>query len=138
MAAFPRAIEPFYSLADPTAIPLYAGPLIYPSYQRISADQVDGSVWLQMEPPLQVHIRSPISLHSGIDELFGGMRAPQLPPMATVPGAPAALSGAGDASWLGPAEGLIAGKAIAVRRVTFHFANFKPMAGAYITDGVNA
>jgi hypothetical protein len=137
MAGYPRTIEPYYSLADQTAIPLYAGPLIYPPSQARSAGQVDGSVSLQLEPPFQVLMSSTFS-RDGLNDFFQATGDPQLPSMPTVPSAPAALSETGDASWLGPVEGRVVGKAVAVRHVTFHLANFRPMVGTYITDGVSA
>lgn len=138
MAAIPRAIEPYYSLADPAAIPLYSGPLLYPATLGRTAEQVDGSVSLQLAPAPRIYLRGEVSPQFDLNDLFEGVRTPQLPLTATVPDAPKALSETGRASWLGPVGGYVAGKATAVRRVTFHLANFMPMVGAIITDGVNA
>jgi hypothetical protein len=43
-AAIPKMIEPYYSLADPAVIPLYAGPLLYPLQPGKAAEQSDGTV----------------------------------------------------------------------------------------------
>jgi hypothetical protein len=138
MAAIPRAIEPYYSLADPTAIPLYAGPLLYPSQQGEEAEQVDGTVSLELAPTPHILMRGAVSRQFQLRDLFEGARTPQLPPMAGVPDAPEALSRTGNASWLGPVGGYVVGDTAAVRRVTFHLANFMPIQGAVITDGENA
>ena len=138
MAAIPKTIEPYYSLAESAAIPLYAGPLLYPPHQEKAAEQVDGTVSLQLAPVPQILMRGAVSRQLQLHDLFEGVRIPQLPPMATVPNAPEALSETGNASWLGPVGGYVVGKAAAVRRVTFHLANFMPMVGAIITDGENA
>lgn len=133
MAGLPRAIEPYYSIEDPTAVPLYVGSLVYPPHQGRPAEQVDGSVSLQLEPPFNVLMRSAVGQQvSRLDD------APQLPAMATVPDAPAALPQPGNASWLGPVGGYVVGRTAAIRHVTFHLANFRPMAGAFVTDGKNA
>jgi hypothetical protein len=136
-AAIPKAIEPYYSLADPTAIPLYAGPLLYPPHQGKAAEQVDGTVSLRLAPIPRILMRGAASRRFELHDLFEGGRTPQLPPTATVPNAPEALPETGNASWSGPVGGYVAGKAAAVRRVAFHLANFMPMVGAIITDGVN-
>ena len=34
MRGDPQDIEPYYSLAEPTSIPLYAGPLLYLPHRR--------------------------------------------------------------------------------------------------------
>ena len=132
--ASPRTVEPFYSLAEPTAIPLYSGPLVYPSHQGMPAEQVDGSVLLRLERPLQVVMHSELSRLVDFNDLFERTRAPQLPLMEVAPEAPADFLATGDASWPGPIGGSVAGKAVAVRRVTFHLANFMQMAGSFITD----
>jgi hypothetical protein len=137
MAAIPKTIEPYYSLAEPQAIPLYAGPLLYLSHQERAAGQVEGTVSLRLAPVPQILMRGEVSRHFQLHDLFEAMRAPQLPPVATVPDAPGLLSDAGNATWLGPVGGHVVGKAAAVRRVTFHLANFMPMVGSTITDGVN-
>jgi hypothetical protein len=137
MAAIPKAIEPYYSLADPTAIPLYAGPLLYPPHREKAAEQVDGTVSLQLAPVPRILMRGAVSRQFDLNDLFEGVRTPQLPPTVTVPDAPEALSETGNASWPAPVAGYVVGKAAALRRVTFHLANFMPMVGAIITDGVN-
>jgi hypothetical protein len=137
-AAIPRTVEPYYSLAEQTVIPLYAGPLLYPPHQERTAEQVDGTVALQMAPVPQILMRGAVSRQFQLHDLLDGERALQLPPMVAVPDAPEASSETGNASWRGPVGGYVVGKAAAVRRVTFHLVNFMPMVGAIITDGVNA
>ena len=136
-AAIPRTVEPYYSLAEPTVISLYAGPLLYPPHQERSAEQVGGTVALQMPPCRRFSSRCS-SGQFQLHDLLDGECALQLPPMVAVPDAPEAPSETGNASWRGPVGGYVVGKAAAVRRVTFHLVNFMPMVGAIITDGVNA
>lgn len=138
MAAIPKAIEPYYSLADPIAIPLYAGLLLYPPHEGKAAEQVDGTVSLRLAPVPRILMRGAASRRFELHDLFEGGHSPQLPPTATLPNAPEALAEIGNASWSGPVGGYVVGKAAAVRRVTFHLANFMPMVGAIITDGVSA
>jgi hypothetical protein len=138
MSAIPKAIEPYYSLADPAAIPLYAGPLLYPPHQGNAAEQVEGAVSLRLAPAPRVLVRGTDNRQLDLNDLLEGVDPPELPPVSTVPDAPEALSEVGTASWPGPVGGYVAGKAAAVQRVTFHLANFMPMIGAIITDGVNA
>lgn len=137
MSAIPKAIEPYYSLADPTAIPLYSGPLLYPPRGGKAAEQVDGTVSLQLAPEPRIIMRGAVSGQFELHDLLEAGHSPQLPPMVTVPNAPVALPGIGSVSWPGPVGGYVVGKAAAVRRVVFHLANFMPMGGAIITDGVS-
>ena len=58
MAAISKTIEPYYSIADPTAIPLYAGPLIYPPGRGKPAEQADGMVSLRLAPTPRVLVRA--------------------------------------------------------------------------------
>jgi hypothetical protein len=138
MAAIPKAIKPYYSLADPSAIPLYAGPLLSPPRQGKAAEQVDGTVSLRLAPSPRLLTRATHNRQFDLNDLVEGMRPLQLPPILTVPNAPEALSETGNVSWPGPVKGFIVGNAAAVPRVTFHLANFTPIIGAIITDGVNA
>jgi hypothetical protein len=137
MAAIPVMIEPYYSFADPTAIPLYAGPLLYPPQPGRAAEQTHGTVSLRLTPTPRVLMRGVDNRQLDVSDLVKGKQPLQLPPMPTVPAAPEALSETGNASWLGPVGGSVVGKAAAVRRVTFHLANFMPMVGTIITDGRN-
>jgi hypothetical protein len=57
--------------------------------------------------------------------------------MSAVPNAPEGLSETGSSAWPGPVGDYVAGKTAAARRVTFHLANFMPVVGWHITDGVN-
>lgn len=137
MAAIPRAIEPYYSLAEPTVIPLYAGPLLCLPPDGRAAEQTDGSVTLRLTPMPRIILRSVRNRKFDVNDLAGGTVTPQLPPMSTVPDAPEALLQTGNLWWPGPVKGYVAGKAAAARRVTFHLANFMPMVGTIIADGVN-
>jgi hypothetical protein len=139
VAAIQEAIEPYYSLANPATIPLYAGQLRYPPRQGKPPEQADGTVSLRLLPAPHLLVRGTDNRQLDLnDRLQGMMRPLQLPPLLAVPDAPEALPEVGNAFWPVPVEGYIAGKAAAARRVIFHLANFMPMTGAIITDGVNA
>jgi hypothetical protein len=81
--------------------PLYAGPLLYPPQQDRTAEQVGGTVALQMAPVPQILMRGAVSRQFRIRDLLDGERALQLPPMVAVPDAPDASSETGNASWRG-------------------------------------
>lgn len=137
MAAIPKAIAPYYSLAEQVAVPLYAGPLLYPARQGEPAEQVGGTVSLRLTPAPKILMRVTDDRQLDLNDVAGGMRPPHLPPMSTVPDAPEALSKTGNVSWPGSVNGYVVGKATAARRVTFHLVDFMPMVGTIITDGVD-
>jgi hypothetical protein len=135
LATIPKAIEPYYSLATPSAVPLYAGLLLLPSRAGGTAEHVDGTVSLQLTPHLHVLIRAAIPRVLVIQDLLDWTPAPELPPMPGLPEPPGTPSETGDTSWLGPARGWVVGKSAAANAVTFHLVNFVEMDGGRITDG---
>jgi hypothetical protein len=138
VAAIPAAIEPFYSLAAPSTVPLYAGPLIIPAPDSDVSEEVSGTVILELAPQPRVITRASLSRPLSVQHLLEGMPVPQLPAMSTLPGPPDRPSDTGNASWRGPAQGYLAGKASAAKTVTFYLLNFVPMHGTVVANGVDA
>lgn len=134
MAAIPRAIKPYYSLASPSAVPLYDGPLIFAVDDGGSPDQVGGAVSLELTPRPQVLFRGspPRLLH--IKQLLDGVPSPELPAISVVPEPPQTVPEGSTSSWLGPVGGCVVGKPTAVRTVIFHLVNFMHLHGSVIAD----
>lgn len=105
---------------------------------RKPAEHIEGTVSLALTPVPQVRVQGELGELLWKLPFSDGLPAPDLPATTTVPDAPTALSEVGDASWLGPLGGYVVGETKAVRRVIFHLANFGPMTGAFISDGVNS
>ena len=136
VATVPRAIDSYYSLATPSAVPLYAGPLLFPAPDDGTSEQADGTVSLELAPRPRVLMRGPAPSLIDFQNLLDGARNPRLPPMSTLPPAPSASSETYNASWPGPVRGYVVGKPTAARSVTFLLVNFMQMlGGARITDG---
>lgn len=136
-AAIPRAIDPYYSLATPSAIFLYTGPLLFPSRHGGTEDQADCTVSLRLSPRPHVAVNGPARRLRDIQDLLDGVPTPQLPPMPALPPPPEGPIGGADSSWLPPLRGYIAGTAAAAKTVTFHLVNFTEMHGTPISDGIN-
>lgn len=133
-----ETIQPYYSFANSAGVPLYAGPLIYLPRRGSAAEQGDGTVSLWLAPAPRVLMRGTDKRAvRDVNDLLEGMESPQLPQMSAVPSAPEGLSETGSSAWLGPVGGYVVGKTAAARRVTFHLANFLPVVGWHITDGLN-
>ena len=138
LATIPRAIEPYYSLTTPSAVPLYAGSLLPSSRAGGTSEHVDGTVSFQLAPQPHVLISAAVPRVLILQDFLDGTPAPQLPPTPRLPAPPDTPSETGDASWLGPARGWVVGRAAAARAVTFHLVNFMEMHGGRITDGESA
>jgi hypothetical protein len=134
MVAVPKAIEPYYSLDAATAVPLYAGPLLFPSRNGESREQADGMVSFELRPAPHVVTRASVPRPLAVLHALDEVACPQLPAVLTVPEPPQMLSAAGNVSWPGPVRGWIVGKPAAARAVTFHLVNFMEMHGAVIAD----
>lgn len=106
-AAVPRAIEPHYSLAAPSTVPLYAGPLLFPPRDDESAEQVNGTVSLELTPRPRVLVRGMASRVFHLEDLLEGVSSLQLPAMSSLPLAPQGPLDTGDSSWLGPPRGYV-------------------------------
>lgn len=138
-AAVSRAIEPYYSLTSASSVPLYAGPLLFPSGDGETGElHVNGTASLELMPQPQILLRATARRLLRLGELLDGQSGPQLPTMSSLPPAAQGPLDTGDSSWLGPPRGYVVGKASAAKTVTFHLVNFMQMPGAVITDGVNA
>jgi hypothetical protein len=134
VAAIPRAVEPYYSLASPLAVPLYAGPLVLPTHDGGTPEQMDGAASFELAPRPRILVSGSVPRLLQIQSMLDGMPTPRLPTSSTVPDAPEHLPETGSTSWLGPVGGYVAGKAAAAKTVTFNLVNFVDIHGAGITD----
>lgn len=80
VATVPRAIDSYYSLATPSAVPLYAGPLLFPAPDDGTSEQADGTVSLELAPRPRVLMRGPAPSLIDFQNLLDGARNPRLPP----------------------------------------------------------
>src|ERR1039457_385116 len=60
MVAIPKAVEPYYSIASSSAVPLYAGPLLIPSHDSRASEHVHGTVSLELAPRPQILVRGAV------------------------------------------------------------------------------
>ena len=130
-----RAIEPYYSLATPSTVPLYAGPLLFQPGEGKTAEQVEGTISLELTPRPQVLVQGAARKLLHFQDLLNPVSRLQLPTMSSLPPAPQGPFNTADSSWLGPPRGYVVGKSAAVSTVTFHLINFMRMPGTVITDG---
>jgi len=130
------ATQPYYSLATPSAVPLYEGQLFVPAPDGVPPEPLDGTAAFELTPRPHILFRGSVSLRI-LQELVAGSAAPRLPMLPWVPDPPETVPEASTASWLGPVGGCIAGETKAARAVTFHLVNFTDLLGGPITDGTN-
>ena len=90
-----RAIEPYYSLATPSTVPLYAGPLLSQPGEGETAEQVEGTISLELTPRPQVLVQRAAHRLLHFQDLLNPLSRLQLLKLPRFDGQDVRQSGAG-------------------------------------------